>query len=118
MPGGNGDQRREPRVNVDLPVRLHAPSGEPLAGRAGNLSREGVFVALPHVAGAPRTEVRELQVEIELPDVSAPLTALGEVRWVDGSHPGLGIRFTRMNESDRARLANFVLALAPHKHEL
>lgn len=102
----SADQRRAPRIPVDLPVRYRSGNVS-LDGRAGDLSQDGCFFLTPFlddVAG-------EVEIEIDLPDADAPVTVGGEVRWIDDRplHAGMGIRFTHVPLRERLLLANYVL---------
>jgi hypothetical protein len=101
------EQRRAPRIAVDLPARYRA-GDVALDGRVGNLSQDGLFFHTPFLDGFAGDEVA---VEVDLPDSDEPLALSGEVRWVDDTplHSGIGIRFTNVAIKERLLLANFVI---------
>jgi hypothetical protein len=92
------EQRRSPRVAVDLPARIRTRTVS-FDGRARNLSSAGMLFlggALPDP---------DAEVEIDLPD--GPCTLHAEVRWcVAGA---AGVHFT---ERGNRRLLNFVMERA------
>ncbi|HKA89799.1 MAG TPA: PilZ domain-containing protein [Haliangiales bacterium] len=92
------DQRRSPRVTVDLPARIRTRTVS-FDGRARNLSPAGMLF----LGGA--TPDHDARVEIDLPD--GPCALLAEVRWcVEGA---AGVHFT---ERGNRRLMNFVMERA------
>jgi hypothetical protein len=100
------DNRRTPRISVDLPARYRSPSIS-LDGRAGNLSQDGMFFVSSFLDDA----IDEINIELDLPDSDTPLTLPARVAWVDPAplHAGMGIRFTNVGMNDRLRLANFMI---------
>src|SRR5688500_15495794 len=96
------DQRRAPRVPVDLPARYRS-STVWMDGRAGNLSQDGMFFSTLYLDDTRE----EVGVEIDLPDREQPLALVGQICWVDDhpQHAGMGIRFTNMSLEERLLLA-------------
>jgi hypothetical protein len=102
----SSEQRRTPRIPVDLPARYRS-EGVSLDGRAWDLSQDGMFFMSPFLDDTPG----EINLELDLPDSDEPLRLTGEVRWVDDGalHAGMGIRFHNIAIQERLRLANFVI---------
>jgi uncharacterized protein (TIGR02266 family) len=105
-PAQRGGRRRPAR----LPVRLASP-GAAWRGRVKDISRSGLFVALPH----PPPLAAAVEVSLRLPGAAgAALQARGVVvRQVapdPDSHllPGVGVRFTDLDALTEARIASFV----------
>jgi uncharacterized protein (TIGR02266 family) len=100
------EQRRHPRINVDLPVRYRSDAVS-LDGRACDLSQDGLFFVSSYL-DEPGGEIA---IELDLPDSDVPLRLSGEVRWIDEAplHAGMGIRFVNVAITERLRLANFVI---------
>jgi hypothetical protein len=105
-------QRRERRAGVRLPVDLAVTSqpkgeaGSPLQGRMGDMSRGGLLLRLTQ-ALPPGTVL-----EVTLLPPSGPVTAEGEVVWVDPPHRQTfgepirhGVRFTALGWSTSLSLA-------------
>ncbi len=103
--GGTAEQRRAPRIPVDLTARYRSETVS-MDGRVGNLSQDGMFFVTPYLDDA-RDDVA---VELDLPDVDAPIQLTGQVCWVDdGPHAGMGIRFINVALRERLLLANFLI---------
>lgn len=100
------EQRRAPRVPVDLPARYRSGSVW-MDGRAGNLSQDGMFFMTPFLDDP----TGEIAVELDLPDQDAPLRLAAEVVRVDDAplHAGMGIRFVNVAMRERLTLANFLV---------
>ena len=103
-------QRSGRRRAVRLGVRL-AASGGAWRGRVKDISRSGLFVALPH----PPPLDAAVEVSLRLPDDGrGPLSARGVVvRQVPpdpDSHllPGVGVRFTELDALTESRIDSFV----------
>lgn len=101
------NQRRHPRIQASLPVRISTiePERDPWTGRpffrasqetCANLSRGGAFV---HTS-EPLAPGRRILVELKLPN-GAPLEAIGRVAWTKrvmtpderNREAGVGIEF-------------------------
>jgi hypothetical protein len=79
------ERRRHPRIPVAWPVRLWVDD-EPLLGRAGDASRQGLWVTV-----APTTALRLGKIcwiDVMSDEVGS-FTVAGEVRHVTGRHVGL-----------------------------
>jgi uncharacterized protein (TIGR02266 family) len=74
--------------------------------RAGNLSLDGVFFeqTLPHRSGT------RLNLKLSVPGHERIIETEGEVVTSGGPQeaPGMGIRFLRLNEQDRALLQSYL----------
>jgi uncharacterized protein (TIGR02266 family) len=107
-------QRREhQRFGVDLDVSLGSEHNF-YSGFAENLSAGGVFVATHQL----RPVGEKVEVCIHLPDGSE-VRAMSEVRWVrtfnieSDMPPGLGLRFTELDESSNAAVERFLKQREP-----
>ena len=121
------EQRREPRVALNAPVRISTIDAEtdPRTGRrffrssrefCSNVSRTGIFI---HTA-EPLEPGRRLLVELKLPD-GGDVEAVGRVAWVKkGLSPiderGVGVELLGAAEPDQlASLQDFVTRSARRK---
>jgi hypothetical protein len=78
-----------------------------LEGRTVNLSEDGVFLTLP--SPDPIFDgFTGVGVYLEINLLGRALKAHGEVCWIDGSTPGIGIRFVDMAPQDQARLSALI----------
>jgi hypothetical protein len=104
---GAPDLRRTQRISVDLAARYTSGDVQ-LEGRALNLSEEGVFFTLkaPDPIFDQSKQGSGVYVEINL--LGRALKAFGEVCWIDGATPGVGIKFVDMAAADQARLAALI----------
>lgn len=85
------DQRRSPRVPIELPVEFGAKSGERrAAGRAKDISLGGMFIETDE----PVPFATEIVVRLTLPRQRAPLVLPAVVRWVGGA--GMGVQFAAL----------------------
>lgn len=107
-------QRREhQRFGVDLDVSLGSEHNF-YSGFAENLSAGGVFVATHQL----RPVGEKVEVCIHLPDGSE-VRAMSEVRWVrtfnieSDMPPGLGLRFTELDERSNAAVERFLKQREP-----
>jgi hypothetical protein len=100
------EQRRAPRVPVDLPARYRSGNVS-LDGRVTNLSQDGMFFVSPFLDDSHG----EVYLEVDLPDSDVPLNLSGEVAWVDDGplHGGMGIRFINVAIKQKLQLANYVI---------
>jgi hypothetical protein len=110
MPSGpstntpKSQQRRYPRVRVNLPAEAkHVLENFPRRGQISNVSEGGAY--------------------LEMVQTLEPPTCVDVVLWINGekiqaraevvtrnAHLGNGIRFTRMSDSDKQKLRDFVAA--------
>src|SRR5690554_1619333 len=67
-------QRREPRINISLPVTLQLPDGE-LAYEIANASHRGIFIACPE----PLPLRKLVRFSTQLDEEEEPLQMLGLV---------------------------------------
>lgn len=90
--------RRHPRASVSLTIGLSTEHNF-WSGITLNVSEGGVFVATHQVAPVGTV----VSLSLFLPGRTAPLVALGEVRWTrpytgnDDVPPGLGVRFVQID---------------------
>ncbi len=87
------DARRNPRYDLERPVRIIPRMGEPISGTLHNVSRGGMLVALPVELELGQT------YQIELADSKGAFCLLGEAlrmhsppRTPDGGHQAVGFR--------------------------
>lgn len=114
-----GVQRRtSPRFAVELDVSLGSQHNF-YAGLAENLSAGGVFVAT-HML---KRVGERIELSIHLPDGTAPVRGIGEVRWVReyNEHsdvpPGMGIRFVEIDADSNRAIAQFLQRREPLFYE-
>jgi PilZ domain len=79
------ERRRHPRIPVAWPVRLWVDD-EPLLGRAGDASRNGLWVTVAPTTALKRGKVCWIDV---MSDEVGSFTVAGEVRHVTGRRIGL-----------------------------
>jgi len=79
------ERRRHPRFPVTWPVRLWVDD-EPLLGRAGDASRNGLWVTVAPTAALRLGKVCWIDV---ISDELGSFTVAGEVRYVTGRRIGL-----------------------------
>ncbi len=104
-------QRREPRVNISLPVILQLPDGE-LNYEISNASYRGVFVACPE----PLQLRKLVRFQTHLPDDPEPLQMLGLVAHTvnpveareSGKTPGMGIQLYSVGKQTREQWRAFI----------
>jgi len=111
-----GERRSTERLNISLPIRYGA-GGNITVSKSADLSERGVRLLLEErlEIGAPLT------LEIQLPNVSRPVKATGEVAWVqealeDKKAPAkrlfnTGIRLRKFHNSDGEKLFEFIHSL-------
>jgi len=99
------------RANIKWPVRVTTENG-PMEGGTLTLSSEGVFICCLHPL--PVYDVCEMVLDV--PNVKAPVHAIGRVVWSntygpdDNASPrGMGVRFTRISGKDREAISRFIL---------
>jgi Tfp pilus assembly protein PilZ len=113
------NQRREPRVPLNAPVRISTidPETDPGTGRrffrssreiCANVSRTGLFIR----TAEPLEPGRRLLVELRLPD-GEDIDAVGRVAWVKRSlapspERGVGIELLGATPEELARLQAWV----------
>lgn len=111
-------QRQERRLGVRLPVDLgvtcrpRGPAGPPLRGHTGDISRGGLLIRLSQVL-LPGTAL-----DITLQPPGEPVTATGEIVWVDpgyrqsyGQEIRHGVRFAAPGWHASLALARFLLGV-------
>ncbi|MFN7971146.1 MAG: PilZ domain-containing protein [Acidobacteriota bacterium] len=99
------DQRRAQRAKVKLRARYSSGSSE-FESTITSLSEGGVFLYATHLD----PEGTAVRIEFSLDGRSGQLHATGEVVYIgfqDGLR-GMGIRFNRMAEADRAAILRFI----------
>ena|SRR5208283_692496 len=100
---GRTEQRKCPRIKVNLPVELHVPGNDvPLRCSIADLSESGCYIEsiFPFSIGT----VFEMNFEI-----NGTVLALGTVVTCD-PQVGNGIKFTKMLPEDQEELRNYVKA--------
>jgi hypothetical protein len=103
------ERRRAPRVRVDLPARWEGDLGQQRAS-VTSLSKLGCFV----LSGGQVLKKEFIRLEITFPEEEA-IVLWGEVVEV-ADEIGFALQFTATNESDQARLEQFLrLHLAPKR---
>ncbi len=108
------------RVPVAVPATLATTAGS-IAGQAVNLSRGGIFVAVPQ----PLTPGARVRVGLTLPRFTNPITLPGQVKWANGPAagatrsaapgddrlpPGVGVQFTEVPQLAQSTLNLFILS--------
>lgn len=99
------NSRRNRRVVCAAPARAEGPRG-PVKGTVSSLSQAGLFFV-----GAQLPVGQRLELSMELPNLGQ-VKATGEVRYHarSGESTGMGVRFTRLEQEDLARVQQFVHA--------
>lgn len=99
--------RSHRRAPLAAPVRIQT-SGAILDALASDLSEGGL--GLTHVRSKPPVE--NLRVEFVLPGEPNPVRAATQLAWSrpDGENYRVGVRFTALDEADRARIRRYVEA--------
>ena len=104
------DQRRSPRLRVDLPAAYRSPSLH-VDGRVVNISQGGIYFSAELLDQSGCTA----RVSLTIPERPEPLELVGDVVWTGegddlGDLPaGMGIRFRDVPLVDRILLANFMI---------
>lgn len=108
------EARTQPRASLAFSIRYLTPDGRMIEGRASGLGGGGLFID----SLTPLPVGTDLTVEFSLPDGSQEwLKARGTVAWVCPKpdqyafHPGMGIRFTEIDEAVRERILTMVRLL-------
>ena len=113
------ERRQAPRVFVDLEVD-YALEDNFLFAYITDLSATGIFIRTT----APEPAGTHLNLRFSPPADAAPdqrpFELEGEVIWInpyrpgapDSLHPGMGVRFTRLDDDDRRRLIELVRRIA------
>lgn len=106
-------QRREPRVDISLPVTLQLPDGE-LNYEINNASYRGVFIACPEPLQLRKLVRFQTQLSLD----SEPLQMLGLVAHTvnpteareSGKTPGMGIQLYSVGKDTRERWRDYITA--------
>ena len=107
-------RRQHSRHCVDLDVTM-ASDHNFYAGFAENISEGGIFIAT-HML---KPVGEKIEFTINLPNISTPITGVGEVRWVrvyseeSNVPPGLGLRFVSLGEGCEDAIRQFLEARDP-----
>lgn len=104
-------QRREPRIDISLPVTLQLPDGE-LQYQINNASYRGVFIACPEPL--PLRKLVRFRTQLSLDD--EPLQMLGLVAHTinpteareSGKTPGMGIQLYSVGKETRELWRNYL----------
>lgn len=125
------ERRRYRRLTEALPVKFKIITKDKLTpsydGITENISMGGIFLdGLSDSARNLLDTGTKLALEIDIPNVSDPVTASGEVtyiheivetrgevRWVRKKpeqlrKPGVGIRFIEISDKDRAKIVDYI----------
>ncbi|MFW5968179.1 MAG: PilZ domain-containing protein [Persicimonas sp.] len=105
-------RRREPRIDLTLPVVLQMPDGE-LDYEINNASLRGVFIACPE----PLPLHKLVRFQTELPAEAEPLQMLGLVAHTvnqteareTGKTPGMGLQLFSVGRRTRERWSDFII---------
>ena len=100
------DQRRHPRLTVQLPVHLTC-GGARRSAIAFNLSQGGIGICLAD----PIVEDEIVRLRFQLPGSTAPIHAMGEIAWADAEGRA-GIRFTSISDAARSELKRWSMVRA------
>jgi uncharacterized protein (TIGR02266 family) len=99
------------RANIKWPVRVTTEDGF-MEGVTLTISSEGAFICCLH----PLRVYDVCEMVLDVPNVTAPVHAVGRVVWSniygpdDNASPrGMGVRFTRISGKDREAISRFVL---------
>jgi PilZ domain len=95
-------QRKFPRVKVNLPVELRRPVNEtPIRAQTADICMDGCYVEMSF------TQDVSQEVEVVLWIGDNKIRAQGVIV---SSHPsvGNGLKFTRMTQEDQARLREYI----------
>ena len=84
------EQRRSERFQIRQPIRVQC-RGENLEGTTENLSIGGAMIRLE--VEPPLAVGERVRVSFSLPELSAPVEADADVRWVGGERYCFGIQF-------------------------
>jgi Tfp pilus assembly protein PilZ len=104
-------QRREPRIDISLPVTLQLPDDE-LDYEINNASYRGIFIACPE----PLQLRKLVRLETQLDDDPEPLQMLGLIAHTvnpteareSGKAPGMGIQLFAVGNATRERWRAYV----------
>jgi len=106
------DKRSHPRVDFFRKVKVTIPDESTAVDLfAGNVSEGGMFLR----SNRPLGKGRKIGLDFDVDNVPVRVDE-GEVAWskpfepisVDGAPAGMGIRFTRMDDASRQRIASFI----------
>ncbi|QDG49768.1 hypothetical protein FIV42_03150 [Persicimonas caeni] len=106
-------QRREPRIEISIPVTLQLPDGE-LDYTISNASYRGVFISCPEPL--PLRKLVRFQTQLDVND--EPLQMLGLVAHTvnpteareNGETPGMGIQLFSVGKETRERWRDYLTA--------
>jgi len=97
------ERRRYFRCSLETPVSIETGSGRPRSFTSVNLSEGGMGLREAQGLAVGMT----VKVNFTLPDGIPPITAKGEVVWVDGDGRA-GLRLAEMSDSNRLLLCNWL----------
>ena len=109
-----GDQRKDPRADVDVEVHYRTAQ-EFLSAYSRNISGGGIFIKTPHPLPLNQT----IRLRFTLPGITHRFESAGIVVWsnpVSGGSflpSGMGIKFLDLDPESRRLIAEFVKANAP-----
>lgn len=113
-PSVSKEVRAEPRVNLAFQVKYRNPEGQHFESRAGGIGGGGLFIE----SQTPLAVGTKLTMEFALPACPNEwLPAKGVVAWVCPRadqytfSPGMGVRFTDMDQTIRNRVLEVVRTL-------
>jgi hypothetical protein len=98
------ERRKYLRFNTPMDVEYRTLTLNPIFGKAlaKDLSREGVRVGVKQSLPIGTS----VEIRMAVPGDNLPVFATGKVAWADGLEAG--IRLTKINHSDRARVLEYV----------
>lgn len=106
QPSFSGDRRSSPRIAVEAELGFQSETNF-FNGFSEDLSDGGLFIATYNVLPIGR----ELTVKFGLPE-GREVTAEARVVWVREPHgdvsPGMGVRFTDLDDEDHAAILRFM----------
>jgi uncharacterized protein (TIGR02266 family) len=107
------DRRAAPRVEMEVEVDFHTDSNF-YTGFTEDISEGGLFIATYQLKPIGTMVAFELSLNGQI------VRAVGEVRWVrdvreesHGVRPGMGLRFTQLEDADREVITAFLRERTP-----
>jgi hypothetical protein len=98
------ERRKHIRFNTAVDVEYRTLTHNPIFGKAlaKDLSKEGLRVGIkqPVPVGTP------VELCLNVPGDNLPVFAAGKIAWADGLEAGL--RLTKISQTDRARVLEYV----------
>lgn len=107
------DNRKEPRIPIQLKVDIESPNDHYLFEYSSNLSQNGIFIQ----SMEPLPSGTLVNIQFFLPE-SCWIRTRGEVIWTnndeeeDEEEMGMGVKFIGLDEKDREMILNCLKKLA------